>query len=115
MSAITSLRRAIEGVTDEAEERAIGVLRATEGAVLAFVSAIFVAVEVSVRQVVQVGFGLANTFVTESFAVADSIVTAALGVPVDEDEDDDDIFDPIDDEPDEDATIDPPASTEEVD
>ena len=108
MSAITSLRRAIEGVTDEAEERAIGVL-------LAFVSAIFVAVEVSVRQVVQVGFGLANTFVTESFAVADSIVTAALGVPVDEDEDDDDIFDPIDDEPDEDATIDPPASTEEVD
>ena len=108
MSAITSLRRAIEGVTDEAEERAIGVLQA-------FVSAIFVAVEVSVRQVVQVGFGLANTFVTESFAVADSIVTAALGVPVDEDEDDDDIFDPIDDEPDEDATIDPPASTEEVD
>ena len=110
MSAITSLRRAVEGVTDEAEERAIGVLQAIEGAVLAFVSAIFVAVEVSVRQVVQVGFGLANTFVSESFAVADSIVTAALGVPVDED---DDVFDPIDDEPDEDATIDPPTDTEE--
>ncbi len=88
MSAITSLRRGVEAVTDEAEDRAIGVLRATEGAILAFVSAIFVAVEVSVRQVVQVGFGLVNTFVTESFTVVDSVISAALGVPESEDEDD---------------------------
>ncbi len=86
MSAITSLRGAVEGVTDEAEDRAIGVLRATEGAVLAFVSAIFVAVEVSARQVVQVFFGLAQTVVSEGFNVVDSVVTAALGVPVDEDD-----------------------------
>ena len=85
MSAITSLRGAIEGVTDEAEDRVIGVLRATEGAFLAFVSAIFVAVEVSVRQVVQVGFGLANTFVSEGFNVADAVITAVLGEVADED------------------------------
>ena len=86
MSAITSLRGAVEGVTDEAEDRVVGVLQATEGAVLAFVSAIFVAVEVSARQVVQVFFGLATTVVSEGFNVVDSVVTAALGVPVDEDE-----------------------------
>lgn len=110
MSAITSLRGAIEGVTDEAEDRAVGVLRAIEGAALAFVSAVFVAVEVSVRQVVQVGFGLANTFVTEGFTVLDSVVTAALGAvegDEDDDEDEDAAIDPADEEED--------AVTEEVD
>lgn len=112
MSAITSLRGAIEGVTDEAEDRAIGVLRATEGAFLAFVSAIFVAVEVSVRQVVQVGFGLANTFVSEGFNVADAVITAVLGEVEEEDimlevEEEDITLDEID------SAIDPPTDTEE--
>ncbi len=87
MSAITSLRNAVEGVADEAEDRVIGILKATEGAVLAFVSAIFVAIELSARQVVQVGFGLTLTFVSEGFNVVDSVVTAALGAVEDEVED----------------------------
>ena len=86
MSAITSLRGAIEGIANEAEDRTVGVLRATEGAALAFVSAVFVAIEVSVRQVVQVLFGLVTTAVSESFNVADAVVTAVLGDLV-EDED----------------------------
>ena len=105
MSAITSLRGAIEGVTDEAEDRVIGVLRATEGAFLAFVSAIFVAVEVSVRQVVQVGFGLANTFVSEGFNVADAVITAVLGEVEEEAVD----FDEAD------SAIDPPTDTGSLD
>ena len=84
MSAITSLRSAIEGVTDEADDRVIGVLRATEGAALAFVNAIFVAIEVSVGQVVQVAFDLADTVVTEGFNVIDAVVTVALGAVEDE-------------------------------
>ncbi len=84
MSAITSLRGAVEDATDEVEIRIIGVLRATESAVLAFVSAIVVAVEVSVRQVVQVVFGLANTVVAEGFNVIDAVATAALGEVEDE-------------------------------
>ncbi len=86
MSATTSLRGAVEDATDEVEIRIIGVLQATEGAALAFISAIFVAVEVSVRQVVQVVFGLANTVVTEGFTVVDAVVTAALGAAEDDDE-----------------------------
>ncbi len=84
MSAITSLRGAVEDATDEVEARIVGVLRATEGAALAFISAIFVTVEVSVRQVVQVVFGLANTVVAEGFTVIDAVVTAALGEVEDE-------------------------------
>ena len=84
MSAITFLRGAIEDVSNEVEDRTVGVLRATESAVLAFISAIFVAVEVSVRQVVQVVFGLANTVVTEGFNVLDAVATAALGAVEDE-------------------------------
>ncbi len=86
MSAITSLRGAVEDATDEVETRIIGVLQATEGAALAFISAIFVAVEVSARQVVQVVFGLANTVVVEGFTVIDAVATAALGATEDVEE-----------------------------
>ena len=86
MSAITSLRNALEGVTNEVEDRVSGFVGVTENAALAFVSAILGAIEISVRQVVEVFFSLAQTFVTESFNVIDSAVTAALGVPTNEDE-----------------------------
>ena len=95
MSAITSLRNAVEGVTDEAEGRAVGVLRATEGAALALVSAIFVAVEVSVRQVVQIFFGFAETVVVEGLNVVDAVVTAVLGAAEDEVEDEGDSIDEV--------------------
>ena len=87
MSAITSLRNALEGVTDEAEDRVIGVLRATESAVLTFVNVITDAVELSTRQVVEIFFGLAQTFVAESFSIVDSVVTVVLGAATDEGED----------------------------
>ena len=87
MSVITFLRGAIEDVSDEVEDRTVGVLRATEGAVLTFISAIFVAGEVSIRQVVQVVFGLTNTVVVEGFNVIDAVVTAVLGAAEDEEVD----------------------------
>ncbi len=87
MSIIPFLRGAIEDVTVEVENRITGVLQATEGAALVSVSAIFGAVEVLVRQVIQVVFGLANTVVAEGFNVLDAVVTAALGTVGDEDED----------------------------
>jgi len=86
VSAITSLRNALEGVTDEAEDRVIGVLKAIESAILTFVSAIFGAVELATHQVVQVFFDLTQTFVIESFSVVDSVVTAALGAATNEEE-----------------------------
>ncbi len=87
MSAITSLRNALEGITAEAEDRVVGVLRAIENAALIFISAIFGAVELSARQVVEVFFTLARTFVVESLNVVDSVVTAALGEVIIEDGD----------------------------
>ncbi len=75
MSAITTLRGAVRDVSNEVEARVTGVLEASEGAVLAFVSV----VEVSVRQVVRVFFGFANIVVTEGFNVAEAVTTAVLG------------------------------------
>ena len=85
MSAITSLRGVIEGATNEAEYRILGVLQAIESAMLTFVSAIFVAVEVSARQIVQVFFDLTQTMVRESFNVIDAVAAVALGEVEDED------------------------------
>ena len=84
MSAITSLRNALEGVTDEAEDRIIGVLQATEGIALGFISAVFDAVEGLARQVVAVFFDLAQTVVIGGFNVVDSVISVALGVATDE-------------------------------
>jgi len=84
MSAITTLRGAIGSVTIEVEDRIVGVINAAEGAVLAFVSAIFVAVEVSVHQVVETFFGLIQTVVDEGFNVVDAVVTAAFGAVEDD-------------------------------
>ncbi len=79
MSAITTLRGAVKDVLNEVKTRVTGVLEASEGAVLAFVGAIFGAVDESVRQVVQVFFDLAGTVVDEGFNVADAVATAVLG------------------------------------
>ena len=86
MSAITILRGAVAGATNEAENRIDGVISATESAALAFISAIFVAVEVTIRQVVQIVFDLANTVVAEGFNVIDAVATAALGAVEDEED-----------------------------
>ena len=85
MSAITTLRGAIKDVSNEVETRVIGVLEAGEGAVLAFIGAIFVAADESVRQVARVFFGLAITVVDEGFNVVDAFATAVLGTVEEED------------------------------
>ena len=70
MSAITSLRGAVAGVTDEVESRINGVLEAIENAALALVNTIF---------------GVADIVVTEAFSVFNAIVTVVLGAVENED------------------------------
>ncbi len=86
MSAIGTLRTAVNTLLSTAEARTLGVLDATERAASAFLTVITDAVRLAATQIVSIAFTLANTVVEEAFNVAGSAVNAALGEVQDDEE-----------------------------
>ncbi|KKM69981.1 hypothetical protein LCGC14_1445310 [marine sediment metagenome] len=79
MNKVSTLRKGVNVVLTETENRVQGVLEAAERAVSIFVFTIFSAATAAVNQVVDIAFDLAKVVVEEAFNVAESVVTATLG------------------------------------
>ncbi len=79
MNTIGILRTAVNTLLTTAESRTLGVLGATDLAVVAFFIAVTDAVQAVTTQIVEIAFNLVETIITEAFNVTGSVVDAVLG------------------------------------